>query len=128
MQRENEAYRDFTEEDFLTDPLFQDWVLAPTRAKDAFWQNLQIQYPAKTTAIKNAKLLLTQINFTEDLPPDALVNEKYLEYKQRIAFLESEEIVSKKTEAGDPPNTRIIRWPPDQTGCPSTASPAPQRT
>jgi ferric-dicitrate binding protein FerR (iron transport regulator) len=108
MQSEFEHYLNYTEEDFLVDPVFQDWVLNPSEDKNGFWDQLQLRHPSKSAAIQNARQLLTQLTFKEEFPSGVLVNQKFNEYQQRIRLLR--EFNSESSDI-HPQKHRILRWP-----------------
>ncbi len=66
-------YSDFGAEDFICDPFFQDWVMAPDEEKDSFWKDFLINHPDKNQAVEKARAVLLNITFVEHLPDDDLV-------------------------------------------------------
>jgi ferric-dicitrate binding protein FerR (iron transport regulator) len=73
MSNSINRYSDFREEDFICDPYFQDWVMAPDEEKDSFWKDFLINYPDKNEAVVKARAVLLNISFVEHLPDDDLV-------------------------------------------------------
>ena len=67
MTTENN-FRDFSEQDFINDPLFQDWILSPTEESDHFWQGFLVAHPEKKEATEKARTLLQAIAFKESWP------------------------------------------------------------
>ncbi len=84
-------FKDFSEEDFINDPFFQEWVVAPDEEKSNFWQGFLSAHPSKKESIHNARVFLQSISFKEVWPVEEKV-ENYLG-----AALER--INGKKTEA-----------------------------
>jgi ferric-dicitrate binding protein FerR (iron transport regulator) len=61
-------FKDFSEEDFINEAAFQDWVIAPDEAGDAFWLNFLTTYPEKKQTVENAKAFLKALAFRESWP------------------------------------------------------------
>ena len=66
-------FRDFSEQDFIMHPYFQDWVIAPDEDKDSFWQNFLISHPEKKLTIEKARTLLKSIGFKESWPEEETI-------------------------------------------------------
>jgi len=65
-------YREFTVQQFLEDPFFQDWVLRPDVGSDQFWFNWISQNPDKSEILDEAKNILLELK----IPEYALTNEE----------------------------------------------------
>jgi transmembrane sensor len=48
-------YEKYSIEDFLSDGLFQDWVVSPTAEKDLYWHNISVKFPELSETINEAK-------------------------------------------------------------------------
>jgi ferric-dicitrate binding protein FerR (iron transport regulator) len=66
-------FKDFSEQDLIHHPYFQDWILSPDEEKDSFWQNFLTEYPEKKQAVENAGNLLKAIAFKESWPAEEKV-------------------------------------------------------
>lgn len=54
-------YKHYRVEDFLMDETFVAWILDPNDARDAYWEEVLMQFPAQQAAMKEAKSLLLQL-------------------------------------------------------------------
>src|SRR5687768_17145491 len=70
MSHLHSKYSDFKEEDFICDPLFQDWIMEPTEEKESFWRSFLSQFPEKKEAMDKARSVLSNISFTDHTPSD----------------------------------------------------------
>jgi len=86
-------YQEFTESDFISDPFFQDWVLHPATEKERFWKNFLLAHPQKKEAIENARLLLKNINFKEDVPDEGRVTSLFKAHLETIESLRKAKVV-----------------------------------
>ena len=68
-------YHDFTESDFLTDELFQNWVFRTDEDTNLFWSKFISDNPAKAGEVLHAKQVLESIEFKEDFPAEEKVRE-----------------------------------------------------
>jgi ferric-dicitrate binding protein FerR (iron transport regulator) len=73
MSNSLNRYSDFSAEDFICDPDFQEWIMAPSEEKENFWKNFLINHPEKKEAVNKARGVLLNISFVEHLPDDNLV-------------------------------------------------------
>lgn len=64
-------YHRFEVQDFLMDEHFQGWVAQPDGERDAFWRTWLLNHPEKREAIQEARRLLQELHFQEDLPTEA---------------------------------------------------------
>ncbi len=58
-------YPHFTEEDFVDDPFFQQWVQRPDAASRQFWEGWLREHPHRREVVENARQLLLSIRFEE---------------------------------------------------------------
>ena len=56
-------YQDFGVEDFVADPFFQQWILAPDEMTDTFWENWQKAHPHKQSEVEQAIQLIREMRF-----------------------------------------------------------------
>ena len=63
-------YPEFTVKDFVADPFFQQWVLAPDEMADAFWTDWQAKYPHKQHEVAQAIQLIREIRFKTAVPSE----------------------------------------------------------
>ncbi len=61
-------YTDFTTSDFVADPFFQQWVLAPDPMSDTFWKKWQEEHPDHQVEIEQAILLIQGVKFIPNYP------------------------------------------------------------
>ncbi|UII24172.1 FecR family protein [Fulvivirga ligni] len=59
------SYKDFTTEEFIHDERFRKWVLNTDPETNFFWEKWLLQNPEKSETIKEAKLILQNIRFSE---------------------------------------------------------------
>ena len=62
-------FKDYSEQDFINDPFFQDWIIRPNEEKDRFWQGFLEENPHRKETIEKARALLQAIVFKESHPP-----------------------------------------------------------
>ncbi len=89
-------YLHYKENDFLADPLFQEWVKDPNDDINQYWQQIMNAFPQKKTEIENAYLYLQSISFKEEYPTNEEVNaslEKHLLSIQDQLNADSESVV-----------------------------------
>lgn len=67
-------HRKYGIKDFVSDPSFQKWVLAPDDGADAFWREWLDNHPDKQLVVQEAKRIILLLGFTTD----AEANEKLL--------------------------------------------------
>ena len=75
---------DINEQDFINDPLFQDWILYPTEERDRFWQDFFAAHPGKKEAAEKAGTLLKAIVYKESWPAEERVERSLTEALQSI--------------------------------------------
>lgn len=66
-------FKDFSEQDFINHPYFQDWIISPDEEKNRFWKNFLTAYPQKKQVVENAANLLRTIAFKESWPAEERV-------------------------------------------------------
>jgi transmembrane sensor len=66
-------YKDFSEQGFISDPYFQNWLISPDEEKNNFWQGFLADYPEKKEAVEKARSLLQSIAFKESWPAEEQV-------------------------------------------------------
>ncbi|HTE24966.1 FecR family protein [Flavitalea sp.] len=89
-------YSDFTENEFIMDPVFQDWVMHPGAESNIFWQSFFEAYPHLQDAGKAAAIFLKQIIFKEDLPDEMVINRSLATHLQAVKRIENSKIVDFK--------------------------------
>lgn len=78
-------YEHFSEEDFITDPYFQDWVFNPDKEKTAFWKNFMNTYPEKKETIAKGRSVLESVSFPEEWPDEDKVESSLNAVLQKMA-------------------------------------------
>lgn len=68
-----EQYQHFSEEDFINDSQFQDWVFRPDEKNSGQWERVMIAYPELAGKIAGAKKVLLSISFKEEFPANEKV-------------------------------------------------------
>ena len=63
-------YSKYQVEDFVTDPFFIRWVKSPGPEHIAFWNAFMSKYPACTARIDEARQIILQLDFKEDVLPE----------------------------------------------------------
>lgn len=58
-------YTKYTPDDFFWDDAFRQWVLAPTRESDAFWQHWLGQHPQQQPVVSQARSLVRAVGVRE---------------------------------------------------------------
>ncbi len=61
-------YKKFTVTDFICDEYFQNWIIRPDEQTNDFWNNWMQAHPGKNDMIEQARKVLLNIKFKEDLP------------------------------------------------------------
>lgn len=80
-------YKTFSQNDFISDPCFQDWVINAGKENDLFWSKFFEANPEKKEAGELARNFLINIRFKEDFPEDRLIRrslEKHIEHIERL--------------------------------------------
>jgi len=72
-------FKDYSEQDFINDKDFQDWVISSDEEKDRFWQEFLARHPEKKETVEKAKMLLRAIAFKETWPADEKVERSLTE-------------------------------------------------
>lgn len=67
-------YRFYSEEDFISDEKFQNWVLHPSGDLDSFWEQWMLENPDKKDVVMNAREVLLLLEFEENFPSEEQVN------------------------------------------------------
>lgn len=62
-------YSQYTEDDFIMDANFQNWVRNPSTESETFWHNFLEQYPAKRPELDRAREMLLAMVFNNNLLP-----------------------------------------------------------
>jgi ferric-dicitrate binding protein FerR (iron transport regulator) len=84
-------YGSYTEEDFIGDEYFQQWVRTPDAENTAFWQQVETSWPDKRVAMLAARSFIENINFqavhpsrqqVEDSLHTSLLKISVMEYSQ----------------------------------------------
>lgn len=79
-------YKDFSEDEFINDESFQNWVLkSGDEEADAFWNGFLAEYPEKREAIEKAKKALITIPFNEVLNEGVPSETKIRESFQKVS-------------------------------------------
>ncbi|NIG52998.1 FecR family protein [Chitinophaga sp. Cy-1792] len=91
MERKSiaERYSQYNENDFLTDPYFQEWVYTPTPETEAYWQEVRLVLPLKITDMDNARLYLHHISFKQHIPSDEAAQASWEKHLQLISAQEA---------------------------------------
>ncbi|CAN5845340.1 hypothetical protein BH24BAC1_BH24BAC1_06660 [soil metagenome] len=71
MDRSEPPYHNYGPHDLLTDEYFQRWVAQPNRESNAFWTTWLLNHPEKREEVEEARRLLRELHFREDLPSEA---------------------------------------------------------
>lgn len=61
-------YAAYAVEDFVTDPIFQQWVQAPTPALERLWAEVIATHPHQQAAIQQARQWVQQLSSAETVP------------------------------------------------------------
>ncbi|MDQ6813792.1 MAG: FecR domain-containing protein [Bacteroidota bacterium] len=77
-------YIDFTENDFINDPFFQDWIINSSEEIDGFWNRFITLHPAKKGTIEAAKRFLKGVSFEEEAPADSYIHQRYLQHLSQV--------------------------------------------
>ncbi|HOZ84082.1 MAG TPA: FecR domain-containing protein [Niabella sp.] len=94
MEKRLSDFENFSTADFITEPLFQDWVILPDAAKNFFWSSFLETYPNKKQEVTEAITILETIRLAKaDWPDSEKVNQSL---KVALQKIESDNI--KKSE------------------------------
>ncbi|MGI8635973.1 MAG: FecR family protein [Segetibacter sp.] len=83
-QFSEEQYLIFTEQDFINDPFFQDWIINSTREIDGFWVSFLKTYPEKSQTIEAARRFLQNVSFEEEALDENYIHQHYLQHLSQI--------------------------------------------
>lgn len=61
MSKDFKPYTSYTEEDYLEDKRFRNWVLQPTSEMEGWWQALFTHYPEQQKVAERARVLLLEM-------------------------------------------------------------------
>ena len=92
-------YHRYEFQDFLMDEHFQGWVARPDWESNSFWQTWLLNHPEKREAIQEARQLLEELYFQEDLPTEASRQRVWQQILAANAGLEEEDEEQADTEA-----------------------------
>ena len=81
-------FKNFTVSDFICNEYFQDWVIRPDDITDNFWNNWLQQHPHKKQTVDEARKVLLNIQFKEDIPGSEQVQRALLEHLAKIQSME----------------------------------------
>lgn len=93
MKRDYNKYKDFTENDFIMDPYFQNWVIKSTAQDNHFWDTFFNKYTDKKEAGERARNFLEEIVFKEDLPDESIINRSLENHLHRIERLNNNKVI-----------------------------------
>lgn len=96
MLNEN-GYRNFNEQDFVCDPDFQDWIINRNEEKEVFWKKFFEANPNKKEAGENARKILVNIKFREELPDASLIESSFAKHLADIERLNDNKVVDIST-------------------------------
>ncbi len=80
-------YSDFTENDFITDPFFQQWVKFPDAINNAFWEQWLAANPGMRSDVYKAKAFIENLHFNTNLPSTQQIENSLAQTLQRINVL-----------------------------------------
>jgi ferric-dicitrate binding protein FerR (iron transport regulator) len=80
----SEDYPHFTEEDFVDDPFFRQWVKHPDDRSRQFWEQWLREHPGKRETVENARQLLLAIRFEERRLPGEKVESLWAQIDARL--------------------------------------------
>ncbi|MBW8686417.1 FecR family protein [Chitinophaga rhizophila] len=66
-------YDDYTTDDFIKDDAFLHWVHYPDQASDELWQTWLATHPYKRQQVEEARNLIIQLQFKEQLPDESAI-------------------------------------------------------
>jgi ferric-dicitrate binding protein FerR (iron transport regulator) len=81
-------FKNFTVSDFICNEHFQDWVIRPDDKTDNFWNNWLEQHPGKKQTVDEARKVLLNIKFKEDIPSSEQVQKALMEHMAKIQSME----------------------------------------
>lgn len=81
-------YKDFTVEDFVLDKYFRQWALGELPETDTFWQEFQLMYLGKMTAIEQARTIAKSLEIHHEVMSDAELRERVRAILAAIALEE----------------------------------------
>lgn len=76
----HEQYAAFTETDFIQDPFFQEWVLAPDALNEAFWVEFSYRFPEQRQTVAQAKAWLQHLRFAEEMLDETYIRQRFTEH------------------------------------------------
>lgn len=91
-------YQGFNERDFICDPYFQDWVINTNEENELFWKKFFEANPDKKAAGENARRILINIKFNEDLPDASLIASSFGKHLADIERLNDNKVIAIRTK------------------------------
>jgi ferric-dicitrate binding protein FerR (iron transport regulator) len=88
------SYADFSETDFITDPFFQQWVIAPEEDKQKFWDEFIQTYPEKKEDIVKAYAFLQQFSPEAQWPDENIIQQSFEKHLSDINSIGHAKVVS----------------------------------
>jgi transmembrane sensor len=83
-------YKKFDVTDFISDEYFQNWVIQPDEKINEFWNNWLERNPDKREQVEEAKKVLINIKFREDIPTAEEIQSALRKNLSKISLLEEE--------------------------------------
>ena len=84
-----DKYLNYQENDFISDPLFQDWIIKPDRDLDKYWSRFLNNNPARKQYVENARAFLMNLAFRQDIPDEQLIQRSLATHFKRIDVFEA---------------------------------------
>ena len=85
-------YKNFSVSDFICDEYFQNWIIQPDEGINNFWNDWLQQYPGKKETVDEARKVLLNIKFKEDIPGSEQVQKALAEHLAKIQSMEKRPI------------------------------------
>ena len=77
-------YLSFTEQDFINDPFFQDWIVHSTKEIEEWWASFLKSHPEKAPAIDGARRFLQAVNFEDEVLNEDYIHQHYLQHLAQV--------------------------------------------
>lgn len=89
-------YKKFDVTDFISDEYFQNWIIQPNEKINNFWNEWLEAHPEKRENVEEAKEVLLNIKFREDIPTAEQVQNSLRNNLSKINLLDEENTVRTK--------------------------------
>src|SRR5690606_24143234 len=100
-------YLAFSEEEFMNDEYFQDWVIDPNPERERFWNEFNTLNPDRRSTVETAAKMLKALRFREEWPAAEKIERSLTQAYEAINSITEKAIVMENSALLQ---TRFRRW------------------